>query len=144
VLAGAVALGLTGVAIAHPSASAAGSKTITIRHTGLGSILVAPNGFTLYEFTRDRTNVDNCQNIKGCISVWPPLAASASAKAGRGVNARLLGMIRLKKGTRQVTYAGHPLYLYAGDTGPGQTGYVGVTASGGTWYAVNPQGGTVR
>jgi hypothetical protein len=43
-----------------------------------------------------------------------------------------------------VTYAGHPLCLYVGDTGPAQTGYVGVNASGGIWYAVNARGGTVQ
>jgi hypothetical protein len=58
------------------------------------------------------------------------------------VNARLLGTIRLKNGTRQVTYVGH--YLYVGDTGPAQTGYVGVNGSGGIWCAVNAQRGTVR
>jgi predicted lipoprotein with Yx(FWY)xxD motif len=130
------------IASARTSASSASSKTVALRHTKLGSILVAPNGFTLYEFTRDRTNTDNCQHISECPSFWPALVGTP--RAGHGVNARLLGTIRLKNGSRQVTYAGHPLYTYSGDTGPGQTSYVGVEALGGRWYAVNAQGGRVR
>jgi predicted lipoprotein with Yx(FWY)xxD motif len=44
----------------------------------------------------------------------------------------------------QVTYAGHPLYTYSGDSGPGDTSYVGAKSFGGTWYAINASGGTVR
>jgi len=142
-LAGALTLALSGVATAH-RADASASTTLTLRHTRLGSILVAPDGHTLYEFTRDRSNVDNCQTIKGCTSVWPPLTASGSPKASGGVNAHLLGTIKLKNGTHQVTYAGHPLYLYAADDGPGQTEYVGADEAGGIWYALNAHGGAVK
>ncbi len=143
-LAGALVLGLSGVAYAHPSARAVGSTTVGLRGTRLGNILVAADGFTLYEFSRDKSNLDNCQNIKGCLAAWPPLTSSGSPRAGRGVNSRLLGTIRLKSGARQITYAGHPLYLYVGDSGPGQTGYVGEDLNGGAWYALNAHGGTVR
>ena len=64
--------------------------------------------------------------------------------AGPGVRASLLSTIRLPGGTRQVTYAGHALYLYSGDTGPGQTSYVGETAFGGRWYAIDASGRTVK
>jgi predicted lipoprotein with Yx(FWY)xxD motif len=47
-------------------------------------------------------------------------------------------------GGKQVTYAGHPLYTYSGDSGPGQTSYVGAKSFGGTWYAINASGGTVK
>lgn len=130
------------LASARTSASAAGTKTVSLRHTQLGSILVAPNGFTLYEFTRDRKNADSCQNISECPSFWPALVGTP--RAGHGVNAKLLGTIRLKNGSRQVTYSGHPLYLYSGDTERGSTSYVGVNAFGGHWYAVNARGSAVR
>ena len=143
-LAAALVLGLSGVAWADPSARAAATTTVGLRSTRLGSILVARDGFTLYEFSRDRSNVEDCQNIKGCLAAWPPLTSSGAPKAGRGVNSRLLGTIRLKSGAHQVTYAGHPLYLYVGDSGPGQTGYVGEDVNGGSWYALNARGSTVR
>jgi predicted lipoprotein with Yx(FWY)xxD motif len=138
-------LALAGLASFGPVAGAAGQKSLTLRHTRLGEILVAPNGFTLYEFARDSARTDNCQKIRGCIAFWPPLVSSSGAPtAGPGVDTHLLGTIRLANGTRQVTYAGHPLYMYAGDSGPGQTGYVGVNASGGFWYAINARGAAVR
>jgi hypothetical protein len=42
------------------------------------------------------------------------------------------------------TYAGHPLYTYSADSGPGKTSYVGAKQFGGTWYAINASGGTVK
>jgi len=43
-------------------------------------------------------------------------------------------------GSTQVTYAGHPLYYYVGDTKAGQILCQGVTEFGGTWWVVNPDG----
>jgi predicted lipoprotein with Yx(FWY)xxD motif len=143
-LASALAAALVPAAIASAgtSASAAATRTVSLRHTKLGSLLVAPNGHTLYMFTRDRTNTDNCQHISECTSTWPPLVGTP--RAGSGVSSKMLGTIRLKNGSHQITYAGHPLYTYSGDSGPGQTFYVGVSALGGRWYALNAKGATVR
>ena len=68
----------------------------------------------------------------------------ATPIAGHGVRASLLSTIRLPSGARQVTYAGHPLYLYREATERGETGYIGVSHFGGTWDALNASGGTVR
>jgi len=143
-LAGAVAAALVPAAIAGAatSATAASTKTIALRHTRLGSILVAPNGFTLYEFTRDHKNADSCQKVSECTSFWPPL--TGTPRAGHGVSAKLLGTIRLANGSRQITYGGHPLYLYSGDSGPAQTSYIGFEAFGGHWYGLNSRAGTIR
>jgi predicted lipoprotein with Yx(FWY)xxD motif len=46
-----------------------------------------------------------------------------------------LGVITRTDGTKQVTYGGHPLYYFAGDTAPGQTKGQGV---GGTWFLIGP------
>jgi predicted lipoprotein with Yx(FWY)xxD motif len=56
------------------------------------------------------------------------------------VKSSLLSTIKLPGGASQVTYAGHPLYLYSSETGPGETGYVGVHAFGGDWDAINAAG----
>jgi predicted lipoprotein with Yx(FWY)xxD motif len=145
-LSGALAAALVpaAVASAQSSAGAASAKTITLRHTRLGSILTAPNGFTLYEFTHDRLKSDSCQHISECTSFWPPLTTSGTPKAGKGVKANLLGTIKLKNGSRQVTYNGHALYEYTGDTGPAQTSYIGVNAFGGHWYGLNASGKAVK
>jgi predicted lipoprotein with Yx(FWY)xxD motif len=80
----------------------------------------------------------------GCAAAWPPLTTSGRPIAGAGVKASLLSMIKLTGGGKQVTYAGHPLYLYKSATERGETSYVGVTSFGGTWDAVNAAGGLVK
>jgi len=121
---------------AHPSRAA----TVQLRHTSLGSVLVSGAGRTLYEFTRDHANKSSCAAITGCSAVWPSLRARGRPTAGPGIKASLLSTTS----GNQVTYDGHPLYTYSGDSGPGKTSYVGVRQFGGTWYAINASGGTVR
>lgn len=145
VLAGAASL--SAVASAHGGASTAHvsrTASVALRHTGLGSILTSASGFTLYEFTRDSAGHDSCVKISGCSSAWPALQTSATPTAGAGVRASLLSTIRLSGGVKQITYAGHPLYLYRGDSRPGSTSYVGVRAFGGAWYALSASGGAVK
>ncbi len=128
------------VAAASAGAAAKRGTTIRLEKTSRGMLLTANNGFTLFEFSRDGRNHDACVHISGCASVWPAITTKAKPVATRGVNAKLLGTIKLPNGSRQVTYAGHPLYRYSGDFGPRQTSYLGITASGGTWYGVDATG----
>jgi predicted lipoprotein with Yx(FWY)xxD motif len=123
-----------------PAAHSSSTATVQLRHTSLGGILVSSSGRTLYEFTRDHGNKNSCAAISGCSAVWPSLKASGRPTAGAGVKASLLSTTS----GHQVTYAGHPLYTYSGDSGPGNTSYVGAKAFGGTWYAINASGGTVK
>jgi predicted lipoprotein with Yx(FWY)xxD motif len=126
-------------ATAHSSATA----TVALRHTSLGSILVDSSGATVYEFTRDRGDKDSCMSVSGCTAIWPPLRASGRPVAGAGVKASLLSTITLPGGAKQVTYAGHPLYLYKGGA-PGDTDYVGVSSFGGSWDALSASGTAIR
>ncbi|HUZ28757.1 MAG TPA: hypothetical protein VMU90_05920 [Solirubrobacteraceae bacterium] len=138
-----VALAAVASTAARAWASGSTKPTVQLRQTGKGKILVDSRGFTLYMFTRDSRKHDACVHISGCASVWPASKATGRLTAGRGVNARMLGTIKVGR-TRQLTYAGHALYHYIGDTGPGQTGYVGQNQFGGFWYAINASGGTVK
>jgi predicted lipoprotein with Yx(FWY)xxD motif len=122
-----------------PAAHSSRAATVQLRHTSLGSILVSSSGRTLYEFTRDHANRSSCAAISGCSEVWPSLKASGRPTAGPGVKASLLS-----SHGGQATYAGHPLYTYSGDSGPGETFYVGAKQFGGTWYAINGSGGAVK
>ena len=65
-------------------------------------------------------------------------------KAGRGADTSLLGTIRRSDGSRQVTYAGKPLYYYVGDREPLQVLCQNVEEFGGLWLVVRPTGATVR
>ncbi|HEY8764528.1 MAG TPA: hypothetical protein VIM18_10070 [Solirubrobacteraceae bacterium] len=134
------------IALMHaPSAGASTRPTVKLAQSSLGKILVSGGGRTLYAFTRDSRNTDRCMKISGCTSVWPLLTSARKPTGGPGVKASLLGSIALPHRTvRQVTYAGHPLYRYSGDSGPAQTGYVGVSMFGGTWPALTASGKTKR
>jgi predicted lipoprotein with Yx(FWY)xxD motif len=141
------AVGVSAVTVAQgaaPSAHAARAAKVTLRHTRLGAILATSSGFTLYEFTHDRGPHNSCVSIRECSGTWPPYTTSGRPSAGPGVRASLLSSIKIPGGKTQVTYAGHPLYLYSGDSGPGETSYVGESVFGGRWYALNASGGTVR
>jgi len=138
-------LAAIGIAQAHTTRAQDASRgTVQLRQTSLGKILVNSAGFTLFDFSRDSRNKDACQSVSGCIFVWPPLVASGKPTAGSGVNGSKLGTIKLSNGKRQVTYYGRPLYLYTGDAHTGETSYVGFSAFGGRWLAVNAKGASVQ
>jgi hypothetical protein len=56
----------------------------------------------------------------------------------------LLGVTRRTDGKRQVTYAGHALYTFVGDTKAGQTTGEGSTAFGAAWDALAASGHAVE
>jgi ketosteroid isomerase-like protein len=62
---------------------------------------------------------------------------------GSGANASMIGTTARSDGKPQVTYNGHPLYLYAGDQKAGDTNGQGVTAFGAAWYALSAAGNQV-
>jgi predicted lipoprotein with Yx(FWY)xxD motif len=121
-----------------PAATPAKTPTVSLRMTSLGSILVAGvSGRTLYLSDRDGKNKSNC--LGGCGVAWPPLLASAKPSAGKGVAASKLGEIR-RGSSHQVTYAGHPLYEFSGDTNAGQTTGEGVNG----FYVVSASGKAIK
>ena len=134
------------LATAGTGLASASSKTekIQLRKTKVGSILVNGRGFTVYMFTKDSRNHDACVSIRECPHIWPPLTTGGRPVAGSGVKSSLLGTITITGGAKQITYAGHPLYTYSGDSGPAQTGYINFSAFGGRWPALNASGGSVK
>ncbi len=125
-----------------PNARAFTIHSVTLRKTKLGKILVNSAGTTLFEFSKDPPKKDTCVTIAGCTANWIPQAETARPTAGPGVRASLLSTIKAAS-VQQLTYAGHPLYIDAGTTGPGQTSYVGTKEFGGTWDAINAKGHAV-
>jgi predicted lipoprotein with Yx(FWY)xxD motif len=118
--------------------SSASAVTLKTASSPLGSILVDQDGKTLYLFEADSKNKSNCSG--GCLDLWPPIMANGKATAGSGVSA---GMIGAATGSSQVTYAGHPLYWFSGDTKAGDTNGEGLDDFGGEWYAISPAGTAV-
>lgn len=109
--------------------------TVAVRQTPLGAVLADPDGMTLYLFTRDERGEPTCSG--GCAELWPPLTVEGDPAAGEGVDAALLGVVARGDGSRQVTYDGHPLYLYEPDEAPGDVKGHGVND---VWFAVSPNG----
>ncbi|HWD64762.1 MAG TPA: hypothetical protein VG405_06270 [Solirubrobacteraceae bacterium] len=124
---------------ASTSTSTSG-PTVKLANTSRGKLLVDSRGFTLYLFTKDTHNVNSCVKVTGCTAAWPALTVTGQPSAGSGVSKSLLGTIKLPNGREQVTYAGHPLYGYTGDSRPGSTSYIGATSFGGAWPAANAAG----
>jgi len=132
-----------GAAMAATSSSSATGTVKAVKSKAFGTILVSARGRTLYRYTIDRKGVNRCSSNATCNKYWPPLLVKAGAKptAGAGAKASKLGTIKAKNGMRQVTYAGWPLYSFAGDTSAGQTKGQGFEKQ---WYVVNTNGGLVK
>jgi predicted lipoprotein with Yx(FWY)xxD motif len=120
------------------AASTAAAPVVTAKSGSLGTFLVDAKGRTLYLWDADHGAMSTCNGE--CAQDWPPLTTTGAAKAGTGVKASLLGASKRADGKQEVTYAGHPLYYFAGDTGPGQTTGQGSSAFGAPWWVVAPTG----
>ena len=125
-------------AASPPKSSNGASATVGVANSTLGAILVNSTGRTLYLFKADSATKSACTGA--CASAWPPLLATATPTAGTGLTASKLGTIARSGGNRQVTYNGHPLYLFVKDQKPGQTTGQGVVAFGAAWFALTPAG----
>ena len=113
-----------------------------VARTGLGNVLVGSQGRTLYLFAKDKGTTSSCSGA--CATAWPPLRASGNPVAGTGVKSSLLGTTQRSDGKPQVTYSGHPLYLYVGDQKAGDANGQGSTAFGAGWFALTASGTQVR
>ena len=123
---------------ATPKTSTGAPATVGVAKTSLGSTLVNSGGRTLYLFKADTGTTSACSGA--CATAWPPLLATGKPTAGSGVTASKLGTIARSGGCRQVTYNGHPLYLFIKDKKPGDVTGQGVTAFGGAWFALTSSG----
>lgn len=114
----------------HAAAVAAGLKTANVGGT---SVLTNAKGFTLYSFAPDSAHKSVCNGA--CATAWPPV------RPGGGVTVKgAFSTISRSSGGTQLTFRGHPLYTFAGDTA-GQAKGNGVTAFGGLWHEATASGG---
>jgi predicted lipoprotein with Yx(FWY)xxD motif len=157
---------LAGQASAAPAGSrqpgAAKGTEIATAVTAFGRALVVGSGkyagFTLYYITSDHGSSFGCTSkpVKTPVGTllctgpsgdkqaeWPAITTSGKPVAGPGVSQKLLGTVHRAGIGSQITYAGHPLYLF--EDSPGQ-----VTGEGwdepslppwhGVWYLMAPSG----
>ena len=126
------------VGLGRAGAATHGGATVSTATSKLGRILVDSRGRTLYLFEKDTRGHSACAGT--CAVYWPPVLTRAAPTAGHDAQQSLLGVIRRVNGTRQVTYAGHPLYRFVEDTKPGQTNGQDLHDFGAGWYVLSPAG----
>jgi len=138
----AAAAAVTRQSSGSPAAGNATAGSVMLHTTKLGKVLATSSGRTLYLFMVDKHGRSACYGQ--CATYWPPLMKKGALRAGTGVKANLLGTTKRKNGKAQVTYKGHPLYLFKLDKGAGQVSGQGQNFFGGRWYVVSAAGNAIK
>jgi len=109
--------------------------------TAKTSILVNGSGDVVYLLTGDSTKHPECAT-QACLGNWPAVTSSSAKPAlGSGVTGKVA--VWHHNGINQLTIAGHPLYTFAGDGGPGVAHGQDLKSDGGTWLVLAPSGAAV-
>ncbi len=159
----AATLALTMPAMASAArTSAAGGTEIVVAETAFGPSLAVGSGplknYTLYYISSDHPGTYGCttgvtKTPLGPITCtgpsndknaeWPAITSATRPVAGPGVSQGLLSRVYRKGVGYQITYAGHPLYLF--DPQPGAVNGEGWFEPGlppwhGIWWLMSPGG----
>jgi predicted lipoprotein with Yx(FWY)xxD motif len=130
-LAAAAAAALAAVLILPTNSTAAGKRVAkegTVASLGR-TVLTNNSGRTLYTLSVEKSGRFVC--TESCTSTWRPLTVAAGTTPTGPVT---LGTVKRPEGRTQVTYKGHPLYTFAGDSKAGQANGEGIRDVG-TWHA---------
>src|ERR1035438_2808983 len=101
-----------------PASSGSTTATVIESHAGsAGTFLTNSSGRAVYLWAADSMNKSACSGA--CAGAWPPVTTKGNVTAADGAKTADLGTITRSDGSKQVTYDGHPLYYFAGDSGPG-------------------------
>jgi predicted lipoprotein with Yx(FWY)xxD motif len=128
----ALSLATTGAA-----SSTTGGRRVTIKVAQVHgiSVLTDSDGYTLYWFAPDSSSSSHCYGT--CAAYWPPVIGTPTPSTG--VPGSFTTLTR-SNGALQVTYDGHPLYTYVGDSAPGQNSGNHIRLNGGWWYEMKASG----
>src|SRR3954465_7829950 len=103
-----------------PKTASGHAATVGAANEGsLGNILVDSQGHTLYLFKKDSGTKSAC--FGACATNWPPLRDAGKPTVGSGASRSMVATTARSDGRPEVTYNGHPLYLFTGDSKPGNT-----------------------
>jgi len=129
-----VALVLLIVAVAGAgatsSAPSGGTAAVKTGNVGGATVLTNAKGLTVYWFAADSPGKSNCNG--DCAAYWPPVTGSPSTSGVPGT----FSTTTRTDGTKQVTWNGHPLYTYVGDSAPGQAHGNNLNLNGGVWHEI--------
>ncbi|MCB0876928.1 MAG: hypothetical protein KDB46_12115 [Solirubrobacterales bacterium] len=121
----------------EPVAKPRRGKRITTDGSQFGRMLFDRKRQAIYAFDKESGKTPRCYGR--CAKEWPPVLTKGRPTAGGKVRAKLLGTTKRRNGSRQVTYAGAPLYYYAHEA-PKQVLCHNVASFGGLWLVVGPDG----
>ncbi len=121
--------------------SSKGSRVAVANTSKYGKMVTDGKGLTLYLFTREKSYKSECYDE--CAKEWPPFLTGGKPAAKSGIKSDLLGTTKRNDGSLQVTYKGHPLYYYKGESEAGQIFCQAVESFGGIWYIVDPDGNQI-
>ena len=133
-------------AAAAPSSAAAsgggsGATAITTATSSGDTFLTDGSGRAVYLWVKDTGGTSACSGA--CAGAWPPVTATGTVTASGSAKSSDLGTITRSDGTKQVTYDGHPLYYFSGDSGAGTATGQGSDSFGAKWWLVAPSGDDV-
>lgn len=111
-------------------------STLPMRQLNGALAFVNSAGFSVYVFDADlaKPGSSACNGQvdstgTACDVAWPPVAPPAGVALTTN-----FGTIKRTDGRTQLTYTGRPLYLFFGDTAPGQANGDGLNVFGGVWH----------
>ena len=96
---------------------------------------------TVYLFVPDDQGDPTC--VDACAQSWPPvfIADGGEVTGGDGVDDSLLGTVDHPDAGTQATYNGWPLYLFSGDSQPGDVNGQGLNE---VWFVVGADGNLIE
>ena len=121
------------------AASGSGATVITTASSSGNTFLTSGSGRAIYLWAKDTGDASACTGA--CAAAWPPVTGTVTAAGS--AKASDLGTITRSDGTKQVTYDGHPLYYFVGDSGSGTATGQGSDNFGAKWWLVSPAGSDV-
>jgi predicted lipoprotein with Yx(FWY)xxD motif len=130
-----------GASSSSAAAGGSGSTVITTVSSSAGTFLATSSGHAVYLWSKDGNGMSACTGA--CTGAWPPVTTTGQVTASGGAKSSDLGTITRSDGTKQVTYDGHPLYFFSGDSGPGMASGQGNDGFGAKWWLVSPSGSDV-
>lgn len=98
-------------------------------------------GRAIYLWAKDGMDKSMCDGA--CAGAWPPVTTTGPVTGKNGVQSADLKTITRSNGSMQVTYFGHPLYYFAGDSAPGQANGQASNGFGAKWWLVSTTGKSV-
>ena len=130
--------GKAGQAAAQEGTAATGDTVKLSASTidGIGAAIVDQNGMTVYLFQKDTKKAKTSACNDDCEKTWPPVLTKGKVEL-QGIDSKLLGSIKRKDGSEQVTIGGWPIYNFSKDLKAGDANGQGVN---GTWFVIEPAG----